>query len=743
MNNNHTYNDEEIFNLNDHSKNKLLNVIDNLIESRNSVEHGNVNKDVDFDKTPEPRSKFKDMKLPLNDTSFYDPEGLTFPNSTLQSNLKSFNLLNSATMNNGHQFVNSGALNDDDVEEEVGTIFSEDLPNLNENDLHNVNESYLNNNSPVIENENNEDNQDIYQSSFKALSLPPSQRPSPTRTPSRPLSQSNSQSNLKKSKSSSLNSSPTSVTKRTSPFVRSSSAPVENEVSSNNNNNMRTPFKSPISHIPKSFRHRLNSTTPKVSPPKKPFSNLNNDHKNDIFNQHEEIVNENESNTSSSFSLPHVPESPHNSPAKQQTPLRPRYSFNRSFHKSSYNNDNNTTPIKDFFNKHQHNHQPPSRLKSSLKYNFNSSSNNNNGNVSKNVSFVNDNYHPSSDDDSNLNEGDDLNERVYNLDEDINNKSNTNVEDKFVENDDLNDNKHNLIVNNISVGNINEESNKDGELDKQHHNIIDYDYSSKDLDLKELERSTFNNNNNNNNSILKTPKIPGYYPFTPGKKLSTFRQSTPIKKDNEAMDHSFNLSKDEEPDKSILKTPKIPGFYPITPANNNQFKNYYRDDVDDSLEIVDESEGSIDANDNESEDKNKSDDTILLTLKDIDEALKSTADKYEKNRIKNHQQNKGHNLLNLFKHNDKTINNKRNNDMEGHEEIKNATLRTNDALNAYSNYIKNDNNGHSQNHRHQNQRINVRQRQQNLSHNNNSKSYKLSFTILLIFQLLIGFLILR
>ena len=309
---------------------------------------------VDNDKTPEPKSKYQEFKFPLNDTTLYDPEPLVFPNSTLQSQSKSFNLAGLSV--SGLQEEPAGGELDGS---EAGTIFSDSMTNGSQESSPVASNGKLHDDfveeTPMKKTidfnvgmpQRTDEPQELQQEqSLSAYHRPLSQRPPPlplTRSQSVPVEDeimevpTKNHASVPASPASEVGAMPAiplsmASPSKTSPLLsnipisfkerlRNSMAQGSGQFKSSQREN---PQDTPRANLTKSQPHSapstLPSTTPKVSPPRRRT------YVDDYVDNVSEV--DIETASSSSASLPQVSSSLENSPVKQPpAPTRPRWSF--------------------------------------------------------------------------------------------------------------------------------------------------------------------------------------------------------------------------------------------------------------------------------------------------------------------------------------------------------------------------------------------------------------------------------
>lgn len=309
---------------------------------------------VDNDKTPEPKSKYQEFRFPLNDTTLYDPEPLVFPNSTLQSQSKSFNLAGLSV--SGLQEEPAGGELDGS---EAGTIFSDSMTNGSQESSPVASNRKLHDDfveeTPVKKtndfnfgtSQRTDTSQEIQQDqSLNAFHGPLSQRPPPlplarsqsapvegdimeaptkddTSVPASPASEVGAMPAIPMSMASPSKTSPllSNIPISFKERLRNSMAQGSGQFKSSYKENPQdTPRATLTRSQPRSAPSTLPSTTPKVSPPRR----------RTYVDDYVDNVTEGDVETasSSSASLPQVSSSLENSPVKQPpAPPRPRWSF--------------------------------------------------------------------------------------------------------------------------------------------------------------------------------------------------------------------------------------------------------------------------------------------------------------------------------------------------------------------------------------------------------------------------------
>lgn len=497
---------------------------------------------IDADKTPEPRSKYRDIRTHLNDVTLYDPEPLVFPNSTLQSQSN----LGGLSVSGLDGLVSREEKKDDVEESEAGTIFSDSVTNSTQQP------SPRPTTPPQLTAADVEETP--LKASLHALSRPPSQRPSPlpfTRSQSVPVdtdTQPEREEHRRASISPPLLNS-NSSSQKTSPILANVSTPFRNRMKYNRanfSNNTPQAAPPPPRTQPRSAPSAmLPSTTPKVSPPRR----------RSYVHDYAESVNEADVETSSSTtSLPQVDTgSVENSPVKP--PPRPRWSFGGRMSARGTSGEQNSPqrfrdieePVKDGVDERPHPQGTAPRSAQSSPHNrsksFKSSFKAGTNAGSKSVSFVNgldgqDDRLDESDSDDFINNAHDA---LVQLEDNVERESKESPQKAE------------------SVSTPNDSNSFNRYL--ENHNDIKSEGNSTHLNAGDLARDA------PNYSVMKTPQAPGFYPMTPAH-IPRNRQSTPVKGDNEEDEGGnssaeFDLTKlDNKLDlstgrMSMLKTPQV------------------------------------------------------------------------------------------------------------------------------------------------------------------------------------------
>ncbi|EIM22246.1 hypothetical protein WALSEDRAFT_56931 [Wallemia mellicola CBS 633.66] len=694
---------------------------------------------VDNDKTPEPKSKYQEFKFPLNDTTLYDPEPLVFPNSTLQSQSKSFNLAGLSV--SGLQEEPAGGELDGS---EAGTIFSDSMTNGSQESSPVASNGKLHDDfveeTPMKKTidfnvgmpQRTDEPQELQQEqSLSAYHRPLSQRPPPlpiTRSQSVPVEDeimevpTKNHASVPASPASEVGAMPAipismASPSKTSPLLsnipisfkerlRNSMAQGSGQFKSSQREN---PQDTPRANLTKSQPHSapstLPSTTPKVSPPRRRT------YVDDYVDNVSEV--DIETASSSSASLPQVSSSLENSPVKQPpAPTRPRWSFGgtrRSFSGGMRSTDVekakkemaeegkekenavDNTHVNETVN--QNDTQSQSELKhyeeytAPIKEEYQSTKPQS---ASPARSILRSPHrsalvspHKSSlkkNSNGGSNGGSKSVSFIQGLGvEDDEDEGNSEDSEEFI----------NHAHEALEKLNDSPEKSRDGNNSNSFERFLKATNRVSPSDSTELSAADLTRSRPNY-SVMQTPQAPGFYPMTPAN-IPRNKQSTPVKGEQEEEDApgspEFDVTK--LGNNFELSSGRAPGFYPMTPA----YKASPMSSAD-SFDVVDvddnESNGGGSSNDKPNvylnrpatsprkATNNPPDASLFVALSDIEEALRSTAADVERRKKERRSQSQNK-LLDVFK-----------TDKSNDGLAKKAHNRTIDALAAYNEYTKYD-----------------------------------------------------
>ncbi|TIC15569.1 hypothetical protein E3Q15_01386 [Wallemia mellicola] len=694
---------------------------------------------VDNDKTPEPKSKYQEFKFPLNDTTLYDPEPLVFPNSTLQSQSKSFNLAGLSV--SGLQEEPAGGELDGS---EAGTIFSDSMTNGSQESSPVASNGKLHDDfveeTPMKKTidfnvgmpQRTDEPQELQQEqSLSAYHRPLSQRPPPlpiTRSQSVPVEDeimevpTKNHASVPASPASEVGAMPAipismASPSKTSPLLsnipisfkerlRNSMAQGSGQFKSSQREN---PQDTPRANLTKSQPHSapstLPSTTPKVSPPRRRT------YVDDYVDNVSEV--DIETASSSSASLPQVSSSLENSPVKQPpAPTRPRWSFGgtrRSFSGGMRSTDVekakkemaeegkekenavDNTHVNETVN--QNDTQSQSELKhyeeytAPIKEEYQSTKPQS---ASPARSILRSPHrsalvspHKSSlkkNSNGGSNGGSKSVSFIQGLGvEDDEDEGNSEDSEEFI----------NHAHEALEKLNDSPEKSRDGNNSNSFERFLKATNRVSTSDSTELSAADLTRSRPNY-SVMQTPQAPGFYPMTPAN-IPRNKQSTPVKGEQEEEDApgspEFDVTK--LGNNFELSSGRAPGFYPMTPA----YKASPMSSAD-SFDVVDvddnESNGGGSSNDKlnvylnrpatspRKATHNPPDASLFVALSDIEEALRSTAADVERRKKERRPQSQNK-LLDVFK-----------TDKSSDGLAKKAHNRTTDALAAYNEYTKYD-----------------------------------------------------